>query len=107
MVFGLSNIEAIWIAVGLLGQLMFSGRFIVQWIASERQNKMVIPVMFWHFSLWGGLILLAYAIYRKDAVFIIGQLTGVFIYARNLYFVYRDENKNKSKILKSGKIKVD
>jgi len=101
----MTRVETIWVAIGLLGQLMFSGRFIVQWIASEREKKMVIPIMFWHFSLWGGLILLAYAVYIKDPVFILGQMTGVFIYLRNLYFVYRD--KNKGRVLKSRKIKVD
>lgn len=77
----------IWLAVGLFGQLLFSMRFILQWLCSEKEKKSVIPDVFWYFSITGGLTLLAYAIYRKDPVFILGQATGVFIYARNLYFI--------------------
>jgi lipid-A-disaccharide synthase-like uncharacterized protein len=84
--------EAWWVVFGLVGQLMFTGRFLVQWIASERAKKSVIPVMFWYFSMGGGLILLSYAIYRKDPVFILGQSLGVFIYARNLWLI-RGEKK--------------
>ena len=76
--------EMIWIGIGFLGQAMFSMRFIVQWIASERSKRSVIPQAFWYFSLLGGLTLLSYAIYRLDPVFILGQATGLFIYIRNL-----------------------
>jgi lipid-A-disaccharide synthase-like uncharacterized protein len=87
--------ETIWLAVGFLGQGLFSARFIVQWIKSEREKKSVFPVAFWYFSIAGGITLLAYAIYRKDPVFIVGQLTGLFIYLRNLYFViYEQKNLN-------------
>jgi lipid-A-disaccharide synthase-like uncharacterized protein len=79
--------EQLWLGIGFLGQAMFSARFLVQWIASERRKQSVIPVPFWYFSIGGGLTLLAYAIYRLDPVFILGQGAGVFIYARNLYFV--------------------
>jgi lipid-A-disaccharide synthase-like uncharacterized protein len=79
----------IWLIVGFLGQFMFTMRFLIQWISSERQHRSVIPVHFWYFSLAGGLILLAYAIHRKDPVFILGQATGVFIYLRNLHFLRR------------------
>lgn len=79
-----------WVAFGLLGQLMFTGRFLVQWIASERAKKSVVPVIFWYFSMAGGLILLAYAIYRRDPVFVLGQSLGVFIYARNLWLIRRE-----------------
>lgn len=79
-----------WVAFGLLGQLMFTGRFLVQWIASERAKKSVVPVIFWYFSMAGGLILLAYAVYRKDPVFVLGQSLGVFIYARNLWLIRRE-----------------
>lgn len=79
-----------WVAFGLLGQLMFTGRFLVQWIASERAKKSVVPVIFWYFSMGGGLILLAYAIYRRDPVFVLGQSLGVFIYARNLWLIRRE-----------------
>lgn len=64
-------------------------RFIVQWFHSEREKRSVVPVQFWYFSLAGGLTLLSYAIYKKDPVFIIGQLSGLFIYSRNLYFIHR------------------
>jgi lipid-A-disaccharide synthase-like uncharacterized protein len=81
--------EQWWLGIGLLGQAMFSARFLVQWIASERQKRSVVPRGFWYFSVGGGLTLLAYAIYRLDPVFILGQGAGLFVYARNLYFIYR------------------
>lgn len=84
--------EGIWIAVGLAGQLLFFLRFFFQWLASERKKKSTIPISFWYFSISGGLVLLAYAIFRKDPVFILGQSMGVFIYARNLYFIYRQKS---------------
>jgi len=83
----LNSGEWIWLGIGLTGQLLFSMRFLIQWISSERERRSIIPVAFWYFSIAGGVILLAYAIYRQDPVFIIGQSTGVFIYCRNLYFV--------------------
>jgi len=76
-----------WVVIGLFGQLLFTGRFLVQWLASERARRSVIPVAFWWFSIGGGLILLAYALYRKDPVFILGQSLGVFIYIRNLWLI--------------------
>jgi lipid-A-disaccharide synthase-like uncharacterized protein len=79
-----------WILLGVAAQLLFTMRFVVQWIASERAGHSVIPVAFWVFSIFGGLLLLVYALYRKDAVFIAGQAFGVFVYLRNLYFVLRD-----------------
>ncbi|WP_169566397.1 lipid-A-disaccharide synthase N-terminal domain-containing protein [Sneathiella limimaris] len=79
--------EHIWLGVGLLGQALFFMRFFVQWIASERQKKSIIPKAFWYFSLAGGVTLFSYAVYRRDPVFILGQSTGLFIYLRNIYFV--------------------
>lgn len=55
-----------WIGIGLLGQLMFTARFFIQWLYSEKRKKSVIPITFWYFSLAGGIILLSYAIFRKD-----------------------------------------
>jgi lipid-A-disaccharide synthase-like uncharacterized protein len=81
--------EQLWIAVGLAGQALFSARFLVQWIASERKRQSVVPREFWYFSLGGGLTLLAYAIHRLDPVFILGQGAGLFVYARNIYFIHR------------------
>ncbi|MCK0171066.1 lipid-A-disaccharide synthase N-terminal domain-containing protein [Aliiroseovarius sp. S1123] len=78
-----------WVALGLTAQLSFSARFIVQWIASERAGHSYVPVAFWWISIVGGLLLLSYAIYRKDVVFILGQSMGVIVYVRNLMLIYR------------------
>ena len=78
-----------WSFLGLTAQLMFTMRFLVQWVASERAGRSVIPLAFWIFSICGGVLLLAYALYRKDAVFIVGQAFGLFVYLRNIYFVTR------------------
>lgn len=78
-----------WLALGFTAQLLFSARFLVQWIASERAKRSVMPLMFWYLSLAGSTLLLIYAIYRRDPVFILGQGTGVFIYLRNLNLIYR------------------
>jgi lipid-A-disaccharide synthase-like uncharacterized protein len=82
--------DQIWLGVGFLGQAFFSARFLIQWIASERLRKSVVPRAFWYFSIGGGLTLLLYALWRRDPVFILGQGAGLFVYARNLYFVLRD-----------------
>ena len=79
--------EKVWLGVGFAAQLMFSMRFIVQWIASERARRSIVPETFWYFSLVGGAMLFAYAIYRLDPVFMLGQGMGLFIYARNIYFI--------------------
>ena len=79
-----------WVVLGFLAQALFTMRFLVQWIASERAGHSVIPLAFWLFSIGGGLLLLVYALYRKDIVFIAGQAFGVFVYLRNLHFVLRD-----------------
>ena len=79
-----------WVLLGFVAQLFFTARFLVQWIASERAGHSVIPLAFWIFSIFGGALLLVYALYRKDAVFIAGQSFSFFVYARNLYFVLRD-----------------
>jgi lipid-A-disaccharide synthase-like uncharacterized protein len=84
--------EHFWLSFGLLGQVFFSMRFLVQWIASERRKESVIPVSFWFFSIGGGLTLLIYAVYRMDPVFIIGQGAGLFVYLRNLYLIRRKQS---------------
>ena len=81
--------NALWLGIGFAGQMLFSARVLVQWIATERAKRSIVPVAFWYFSLGGGLTLLAYAIYKQDPVFIVGQAAGIFIYLRNLYFVMR------------------
>ena len=78
------------VVIGYIGQFLFTMRFVVQWIATERARKSVIPIAFWFFSIGGGLLLFAYALSIKDPVFILGQGFGVFVYLRNLYFVYRE-----------------
>ena len=83
-------LDQVWLTIGLAGQALFSGRFLVQWWKSEKQKKSVIPIEFWYLSLFGGVVLLAYAIHKMDPVFIIGQSSGVFIYLRNLVFVRRE-----------------
>jgi len=80
----------LWIALGFAGQGLFSMRFFVQWMASERKKKSVIPMAFWYFSIAGGCTLLAYAIHRKDPVFIVGQAGGLLIYMRNLVLIFKE-----------------
>jgi lipid-A-disaccharide synthase-like uncharacterized protein len=84
----------IWLIVGFAGQALFSMRFIVQWIQSEREKRSMIPLAFWYFSVAGGLSLLIYAIHRRDPVFIVGQGSGLFIYFRNLYLIYRERRQS-------------
>ena len=75
---------ALWSGIGLTGQVMFGSRFLVQWIASESAKRSVVPRAFWYLSLLGGVTLFAYACYRRDPVFVIGQGAGLLVYARNL-----------------------
>jgi lipid-A-disaccharide synthase-like uncharacterized protein len=82
--------EKAWLALGFAAQFLFSGRFLVQWIASERAKRSVVPLAFWYFSVAGGALLLLYAIHRKDPVFIVGQATGLVIYGRNLFLIRRE-----------------
>lgn len=84
--------ELVWLAIGLSAQMMFSMRFILQWLASERARRSIVPEAFWYFSFAGGLMLLAYAIYRMDPVFILGQGGGLLIYARNIHFIWRGKS---------------
>jgi len=88
-----SWLEFWWVVFGLVGQLLFTARFLVQWVASERAGRSIIPLAFWYFSIGGGLTLLTYAIYRGDPVFILGQSLGVVIYSRNLWLI-RSEKKH-------------
>jgi lipid-A-disaccharide synthase-like uncharacterized protein len=79
-----------WVLLGYAGQSLFAMRFVVQWLASERVGRSVVPVAFWFFSIGGGVLLLFYALYIRDPVFIIGQGLGLFVYLRNLHFVFRE-----------------
>ncbi len=83
----ISTTELIWLGIGFTAQAMFSMRFIIQWIASERARQSIVPETFWYFSFAGGLMLFVYAVYRMDPVFMLGQGTGLLIYARNIYFI--------------------
>jgi lipid-A-disaccharide synthase-like uncharacterized protein len=85
----MTTTEAVWVAIGFLGQGLFFGRWLVQWIVSERRAESRMPIAFWYLSLVGGLITLAYAIYRRDPVFIAGQTIGALVYIRNLMLIYR------------------
>ena len=84
-----SNHLDAWVLFGFIAQLFFTARFAVQWLASERAGKSVIPMSFWLFSIGGGTLLLLYALYRKDPVFIAGQGFSLFVYLRNLQFMLR------------------
>ena len=75
---------AVWVALGFAGQFVFASRFFVQWWASERQGRVVVPQIFWVLSLLGGITLLAYAWHKRDPVFAVGQVAGVILYSRNL-----------------------
>jgi lipid-A-disaccharide synthase-like uncharacterized protein len=84
------TVDHIWLVVGFLGQALFASRFIVQWFKSEIVGRSVIPIAFWYFSVGGGVVLLAYAIYKMDPVFITGQAAGLVVYSRNLYLIHRE-----------------
>lgn len=83
------SIEHLWLGIGMLGQVLFFMRFLVQWIVSEKAGRSIVPDVFWYFSIGGGVILLAYAVYRMDPVFILGQATGLLVYVRNIVLLRR------------------
>lgn len=85
----LDDIPNGWLVLGFLGQAMFTGRFLVQWVASERRRASVVPVAFWWLSIAGGVLLLSYALHRGDPVFILGQTAGLAVYGRNLVLLRR------------------
>jgi lipid-A-disaccharide synthase-like uncharacterized protein len=89
--------QQFWYVIGFLGQALFSMRFLIQWIVSEKIRKSVVPIAFWYFSVAGGITLLAYAIYRKDPVFIVGQAAGLVVYGRNLYIIWRGRKEDADK----------
>ena len=87
--FSSNNIEIIFLIIGFVGQGLFASRFIVQWILSEKKGESYIPLIFWYLSIFGGIGLLIYAIFRKDPVIIAGQSFGIIVYLRNLILIYR------------------
>lgn len=80
-----------WLAIGFVGQAVFTGRFLVQWIASERAGRSVVPMLFWFMSIAGSLLLLVYAVHRRDPVFMLGQSAGLLVYFRNIHLIRREE----------------
>ena len=88
----LTYIEIVFLIIGFVGQGLFASRFIIQWIYSEKKGESYVPVIFWYLSIFGGLGLLSYAIFRKDPVIITGQLFGILIYLRNLFLIYNRKN---------------
>jgi lipid-A-disaccharide synthase-like uncharacterized protein len=78
-----------------MGQLLFSARFVVQWLKSEKEKKSVIPTAFWYFSISGGIVLLTYALHKQDPVFILGQSLGLFIYMRNVQLIRKERKRLK------------
>lgn len=94
--------EWFWILFGLVGQIMFTGRFVVQWIASEKAKMSIVTKSFWTFSILGSSMLSVYAIYRRDPVFIIGQVPGIFIYARNLVIMRNNERAARGKAVQAA-----
>jgi lipid-A-disaccharide synthase-like uncharacterized protein len=89
---------SLWTAIGFLGQALFSMRFLIQWIHSERIRRSIVPEAFWYFSVAGGITLLAYAIYRQDPVFIFGQGLGLVIYARNIWMIWREKREKADQV---------
>ncbi len=82
-----------WLALGIFGQLLFGMRFVVQWLASERQGRSVVPVAFWFFSIGGGLITLVYGLLKREPVIILGQSLSIFIYIRNLMLIGKEKRR--------------
>ena len=87
---GWLTVEHIWMLVGFSGQGLFTSRFIVQWFKSETEGRSVIPIGFWYFSLGGGIVTLAYTIHLQSAPLILGKISGLVVYSRNLYLIFRE-----------------
>jgi len=87
-----------WVLFGFFGQFVFAMRFIIQWIVSEKKKESIVPVSFWYLSICGGVILLIYAVYKNDPVFMLGQATGLIVYARNLMLITKKKNMNQEKM---------
>lgn len=83
--------KTFWLTFGFIGQGLFAARFIVQWIKSEKEKKSVVPIQFWYYSFIGGAMLFIYVCHLRDPVLILGQLSGLFIYARNLHLIYKEK----------------
>jgi lipid-A-disaccharide synthase-like uncharacterized protein len=99
-IFGLSGTEQLMLALGIFGQTLFVSRWFVQWLASEKARRSIVPELFWYLSLCGGMLVLVYGIYSANLVLILGQF-GVFIYARNIYLIWRGKREDKAAVEKS------
>lgn len=84
-----------WVALGLIGQAAFFGRMAVQWVVSEKEKRSVVPPLFWYLSLFGGVVLFTYFVWRQDIVGVLGQSTGVVIYARNIRLLYKQRKRDR------------
>jgi lipid-A-disaccharide synthase-like uncharacterized protein len=101
-IFGLSSsIVALWLGIGFFGQVLFTGRMVVQWVASERKGKSVVPPLFWWMSLIGSLLLLAYFFWRRDPIGLLGQAFGSFIYVKNIMWI-RNEFRQPALVVEEG-----
>lgn len=92
MIHNLVTPDRVWLAIGFAGQALFASRFIIQWFRSEREGRSVIPVAFWYSSLAGGLVTLAYAIHLRSLPLSLGQASGLIVYSRNLYLIFRERS---------------
>lgn len=88
--------DLVWIGVGFFAQGLFMMRFVFQWLRSEQAKRSVVPEVFWYFSVAGGVLLLAYSIYRRDPVYMFGQALGLVIYFRNIYFIWFEKKRNRA-----------
>ena len=86
----------LWLVFGIVAQLLFAMRFVVQWIASEKAGRSVMPMAFWFFSMGGGLLTLVYGLVKREPIIILGQVLSVFIYVRNLQLILKDRRRPKS-----------
>lgn len=89
----MSTTEMIWVGIGFVGQSLFFSRWLIQWFVSERKAESQIPPSFWYMSLIGSVIVLAYALYRVDPVFIVGQGIGTLVYVRNIMLMHRSQKR--------------
>jgi len=92
----MTPLDRTWLGIGLFGQTMFVMRWFIQWVASERARRSIVPELFWYCSLGGGLLVLSYGIYKPEPVLVLGQF-GVLIYARNIYLIWKSKRKGVGK----------